>query len=159
MDDLNGINCKPKYMYDQPMFMVVVNTVVIDENGVLMIPNKNLEYRFPRGIVDAGHETIQFAAVRHVKEQLGVVVKKKSLIPIDFRNNPSVLNAENIIDIGFVVFLEDANCNPHMIDSNYSWVEVDFEEKKAILGNNKFISKDNEVLLRRALEVVLMIKD
>ena len=116
------IDFSPKYIYDNPMFMITVSTVVIEENGVILV-NGGIDtsdkvavdiYRFPGGIVRAGQESIQFAAVRHIKEQLGIVVKKDALIPIDFRSEPERSSDGNIVDIGFVTTVDkkiDANCN------------------------------------------------
>ena len=151
------IDCKPKYMYEQPMFMVTVSTVVIDENGVLLVPDESftqeIKYKFPGGQVKAGQESIQFAALRYVKEQLDIIIKKDSLIPVDFRSDPERSETGNIVDIGFVSILEKGSEH-----NKGKWVEVDFENKKAQLDNISSFSMDNEVLLKRALEIILMMR-
>jgi len=155
-------NYTPKYIYDTPMFMVTVSVVIIEENGVILGikeisnenmeygTNKNISYGFPSGIVKAGQETIQFAAIRHVKEQTGILIKKDTLIPVDFRSEPERSSSGNVIDIGFVVMLEKKT---NM--TNGKWVEVDFETKKLVLDT---LSTENNILLQRALDVAIMIK-
>jgi len=136
--------------------MVTVNTVVIDENGILVLNEKDSDlwtYEFPGGQVRAGQETMQFAAIRHIKEQIGISVKKDALIPVDFRSDPERSDSGNVVDIGFVVILDGNNFHKG------KWLEVDFKEKRAIIeGKNKF-SKENQVFLKRALDVALMVRN
>jgi ADP-ribose pyrophosphatase YjhB (NUDIX family) len=144
------------------MFMVTVSVVAIEENGVRLVYD-HFEtssfcahdlYKFPSGTVKAGQESIQFAAVRHVKEQLGVTVKKGSLVPVDFQSGPELSESGNIVNIGFVTLLEK---NSHAADSK--WFEVDFEEKKILFDKISFLSSGNKTLLARALDVILMMKN
>ena len=154
-------NYSPKYVYDQPMFMVTVNTIIIDENGVLVVHNgihantnaPEGESRFPGGPVMAGKETVQSAAIRHIKDQIGMVVEKEALIPVDFRSDPERSESGNIVEIGFVILLKQSHLH------HAKWFEVDFSEKKVILDDTCSLSKDSEIFLERAIDVALMIKE
>lgn len=149
----------PKYIYDNPMFMITVSTIVVYENGVFLTKDdskctdQTIFYKFPSGVVRAGQESIQFAAVRHIKEQLGIVIKKDSLIPVDFRSEPERSESGNIVDIGFVTILEDNKC------SKGKWFEVNFENKEIIFSEINALSSDNSILLQRALDIILMVKN
>ena len=91
---------QPLYLYQKPMFDITVSVVVIVENGVIMVKEGDV-YRFPSGYVMASKESIQFAAVRYIKEQIGILIKKDNLIPVDFRSSPDRTKENNIVDIGF----------------------------------------------------------
>ena len=141
----------PIYMYRVPMFMLTVSVVLVAENGVILV-NEDGKYKIPHGIVRAAQETIQFAAVRHVKEQIGIVLKKDSLIPVDFRSDPERSKSGNIVDIGFVCMVDkDEEIK------NGKWVEVDFENK--CLNKKKEMYMDQDILLARAIEYVLVMKE
>jgi len=127
-------------------------------------------YNFPTATVKAGGETIQFAAVRKVKEDTGIVLQKEALIPVDFRNTPKeYVESLNSIDIGMTCMidkltLEEAKAKIPF-DSNTNWYEVDFEEKKVKTGNahapylnDKNFYMDQNVLFERAVDVVLMVR-
>ena len=153
-------NFSPKYAYDNPMFMITVSVVVIDENGVKLVldpiagfKDKDV-YKFPSGTVKAGQESIQFAAVRHVKEQLGVIIKKDSLIPVDFRSEPERSESGNIVDIGFVTLLGNSK------SEKGKWFEVDFEEKEILFNEQGFLYHQESItFFKRALDVILMMKN
>jgi ADP-ribose pyrophosphatase YjhB (NUDIX family) len=146
------IECKPRYLYDQPMFMITVHTVIIEDNGVLLTKCHD-RYDFPGGMVRASQESIVFAALRHIKEQTGILFRKDELIPVDFRSSPDRSAHGNVIDLGFVVVAEKD------IESNKAYrVPVDFENKKILLENREYISAENKVLFERALDVILMLK-
>jgi len=159
---MKQIDFSPKYVYDSPMFMITVSVVVIDENGVILVEDGMDTsgvaavdvYKFPSGIVKAGQESIQFAAVRHLKEQTGILVKKDSLIPVDFRSEPERSESGNVVDIGFVTTI-DSTGEKH----NGKWIQVDFEEKKLVSSDISQLSEDNQILLQRALDIVLMVKN
>jgi len=152
----NIIDSSPMYVYQQPMCLLTVSVVVIVENGVLLIENnqfgKEIEHRFPGGVVRAGSETIQFAAVRHVKEQTGILLKKGDLMPVDFRSDPDRSAAGNVVDIGFVCFLD--RCAENYKEA--TWKEVDFEDR-CITEKIKFYM-DHEILLDRAIEFSGIVK-
>lgn len=133
-------------MYEYPMFMVTVSVVLIIDNGVIIVDNK-----FPGGMVKAGQETLQFAAVRYVKEQTGITLTKEALIPVDFRSNPERSEGGNVIDIGFVVMV-----NKNIESLHGKWVEVDFNLKKIV--NSVKLYMDHEILLERAIDIALMVK-
>ena len=147
------------YLYQQPMFMLTVSVVLIDENGVIVLgedkEDKEDEYRFPGGIVKARQETIQFSAVRQVKEQTGIVLRKEALIPVDYRSSPERSKEGNVVDIGMVCMLEKKN-NPSNIVSGTKWLEVDFN--KGHLRDEKKLYMDHDVLLERAIGVAMMMK-
>lgn len=149
-----GINLnQPLYLYQQPMFSLTISVVLIVENGVLLI-NENGKYRFPGGNVRAGQESIQFAAVRYVKEQTGIMLKKDALIPVDFRSDPERTKEKNVVDIGFV-------CAPNISNNNLpkgtQWFEVDFEKKCLIKEKLDFFI-DHGILLERAIEIAVMMR-
>ena len=144
---------QPLYLYQQPMFSLTVSIVLIIENGVLLIKDKNI-YRFPGGIVKAGQESIQFAAVKYVKEQTGIMLKKDSLIPVDFRSEPERTLEKNVVDIGFVCLMNDHS--PELLEKA-EWKEVNFEDKCLI--NKLPLYIDHETLLERALTVALLMKE
>ncbi len=159
MDNINlsiELN-KPMYLYQCPMFAITVSTVLLIDNGVLMI-QKDDTLCFPFSMVRAGQETIQFASLRTVKEQTGVKLMKDALIPVDFRSDPSRSKEGNLVDIGFI-------CLPNNLDpdkvvaekDNLIWKEVDFENKKMIHASKLYM--DHDVLLERALEIACMIKE
>jgi ADP-ribose pyrophosphatase YjhB (NUDIX family) len=166
---------QPLYLYQQPMFMVTVSVVLIEENGVIVIeqdsetildpidsgrhPDTIKRVRFPGGVVKAGQETIQFSAVRQVKEQTGIVLKKDALIPVDFRSSPERSKEGNIVDIGMVCIINENFCGYE----NSKWVEVDLEKQKLMNISNSHAEfefyMDHDILLKRALDVVLMMKE
>jgi len=150
-DELN----QPFYMYRCPMFLLTASTVLIVENGVVMVEENGI-YRFPGGIVKAGQETIQFAAVRYVKEQTGVMLKKEALIPVDYRSSPERSKEGNLVDIGMVCMLNISHSSLVM-PKGTKWIEVDFENKCVIKEKLEFYM-DHNVLLERAMEIVLMMK-
>jgi len=162
---------QPLYLYQQPMFSLTVSIVLIIENGVLLIKDKDF-YRFPGGIVKAGQESIQFSAVKYVKEQTGVMLKKDSLIPVDFRSEPERTLEKNVVDIGFVCLLDGTSVEllpkykpnldmDKLIESlqpyEFEWKEVNFEDKCLI--DNLPLYMDHETLLERALTVAIMMKE
>lgn len=168
----NGFPAFPQltYSYTEPMFRVTVSIVLFVEDRVAMLNssiNKHI-YGFPTTVVKAGGETIQFAAVRKVKEATGIVLHKEALIPVDFRNIPKeYIDSMNVIDIGMTCLLdkftlEDVTSKiPEK--SSTRWLEVDFENKQIILEeNNPLMNKqyymDHKVLFERAIDVALMVK-
>ena len=145
---------EPLYLYQQPMFMVTASVVPIWENGVLVVEhNEPVAYSFPTGVVKAGQETVQFAAVRHVKEQTGIVLTKETLIPVDFRSDPDRSESGNALDIGFLVFLD---VNPVLRDGS-KWVEVNFSEGNFVKPLDLYM--DQWKLLKRALEVTVLMRE
>jgi ADP-ribose pyrophosphatase YjhB (NUDIX family) len=145
------------------MFMLTVSTVLIVENGVIVLKDKPLEqsfttYKFPGGMVRASSETIQFAAVRYVKEQTGIMLKKELLIPVDFRSDPDRSEEGNLVDIGFVCVLD--RIMPDHLSSNTQakWIEIDFENKKPLKLTDEKFYMNHDILLHRAIDVVLMVK-
>lgn len=145
---------QPLYLYQQPMFALTVSTVLIVDNGVLLIEDNGI-YKFPGGLVKANQETIQFAAVRYVKETTGITLKKDALIPVDFRSDPSRSKEGNIVDIGFVCMLEK-NRNIDSTSKDAEWKEIDFEKRKTI--NKLDFYMDHDILLDRAIEVMMITK-
>jgi len=150
------INNRPQYLYGMPMFAITVSIVPIIENGVLLVESeeyeKNKAYKFPSAFVKAGVETIQFAAVRCMKETTNIVLKKGDLMPVDFRSDPTRSQGGNIVDFGFVCFLDKQY-------DNYNkaiWKEVDFEKKCMIEKLNFFM--DHNLLLERAIEISGILK-
>ena len=153
---------QPLYVYQQPMFMLTVSVVLIEENGVVVLegqtaasPHRETYYRFPGGPVKAGQETIQFSAVRQIKEQTGILLKKDALIPVDFRSNPERSKEGNIVDIGMVC-VTNAKPEGH---KNAKWFPIDFERKKIDDSGISQFYMDHDVLLERAIDVVMMMKE
>ena len=142
---------QPFYMYQQPMFAITVSMVLVVDNGVLVLKEDD-KYKFPGGMVKAGIETVQFAAVRMVKEYVGIALKKETLIPVDFRSDPERSKEGNVVDIGFLCIMEK-NSNTK---NDIQWIEVDFEKRQAV-DKIKFYS-DHEILLERAIEIIAMMK-
>ncbi len=163
---------QPLYLYQQPMFMLTVSVVLIHDNRVLTLqggesiikfdpvtpeeraPDIYYVRRFPGGLVRAGQETIQFAAVRHIKEQTGLRLSKEALIPVDFRSSPERSKEGNVVDIGMVCMLNNINDVTTAI-----WEEVDFENKKIVESADRIFYMDHDVLLNRAIDIVCMVKD
>lgn len=148
----DNLNSSPMYVYQRPMCLLTVSVVIIIENGVLLMADSDGVHRFPGGIVRAGLETIQFAAVRYVKEQTGLLLKKGDLMPIDFRSDPDRSIGGNIIDIGFLCF-KDGALEP---SCNAKWKEVDFENGCMTKKINFYM--DHDVLLERAIEFSGIVK-
>ena len=168
---------KPLYVYQKPMFMLTVSTVLIIENGVIVLKDvleseqsvntvssfdkpSSIEYRFPGGVVRASQETVQFAAIRYVKEQIGITLKKELLIPVDFRSSPDRSEEGNVVDIGFVCEL-DSIMPDYMFDKpKAKWMEVNFEEKTLLKDNllNEEFYMDHGILLRWAVDWSLIVK-
>jgi len=146
---------QPLYLYQCPMFLLTASTVIVVDNGVLAVEENGL-YRFPGGIVKAGMETIQFAAVRCVKEQTGIMLRKEALIPVDYRSSPERSKEGNIVDIGMVCMIDKIHEKLNM-PSGTKWIEVDFEKQCPVKEDIKFYM-DHDVLLDRALGVVFMVK-
>jgi len=151
MDNLN----QPYYMYKCPMFLLTASTVLIVENSVIMVEDNGL-YKFPGGIVKAGQETIQFAAVRYVKEQTGIALKKDALIPVDFRSSPERSKEGNLVDIGMVCMIDAVHNSLNTIKGAQR-IEIDFENK-CLMNDKISFYMDHDVLLKRAMEIVLMIR-
>ena len=167
---------QPLYLYQQPMFMLTVSVVLLEDNGVIVIdeggkctnvdeciadeersPYIVRDFRFPGGLVKAGQETIQFSAVRQVKEQTGILLKKDALIPVDFRSCPERSKEGNVVDIGMVCILHE-EFKGH---NNVQWMEVDFELRRLINSKNNTeynLYMDHNVLLERALDIAMMMK-
>jgi ADP-ribose pyrophosphatase YjhB (NUDIX family) len=145
---------QPLYLYQKPMFDITVSIVVIVENGVILIKDGD-SYRFPSGYVMASKESIQFAAVRYIKEQIGIFVKKDQLIPVDFRSSPDRTKENNIVDIGF--FYTASDVSPESLNSCAKWEEVDFENK-CLVRKSKFYM-DHELLLERAISLFCIVKE
>jgi ADP-ribose pyrophosphatase YjhB (NUDIX family) len=143
----------PLYLYQMPMFMLTVSTVVIVENGVVLI-KKEHGFEFPMTIVQAGKETVQFAAIRSIKENLGITVSKNILIPVDFRSNPERSKEGNVVDIGMFCMLESLKVE----DCKGIWTEVDFEQNK-IIDKSINLLNDHVVLLNRTIDIVSMVRN
>lgn len=152
-DSINNIElAQPVYLYKTPMFMLTVSTVLIFENGVILIKNGD-QYVFPNTIIKAGQETATFAAIRSVKEQTGIVLKRNSLLPVDVRSEPERTPTKNIVDLGMVSVLEE-----ELEDKNGKWFEIDFENK--CMRNHKIqLWGDYNVLLSRAIDIIWILKD
>ena len=148
---------QPLYLYQQPMFSLTVSVVTIVDTGVMTVEDNGIA-RFPGGIVKAGIETVQFAAVRYVREQLGIRIKKEALMPVDFRSDPSRSKEGNVVDIGFVCSyeVEFPDENTPIRPINAKWRAVNFETRKAEESLKYYM--DHEVLLDRALEVITLMK-
>jgi 8-oxo-dGTP pyrophosphatase MutT (NUDIX family) len=176
MTDITGIaKNQPLYLYQKPMFMLTVSVVLVIENGVVVVTyrdqdkeTESLKYRFPCGEVRAGQESIQFAAVRHVYEQTGIVLKKDLLFPVDFRSDPERAIGGNIVDIGMVCIMDklhpDYPFKQHEevreIES-VRWMEVDFVEKNLLKDRmpvNDKMYMDHSTLLGRAIDAVWIAK-
>lgn len=140
---------QPLYLYQKPMFLITVSAVLFSENGAILVKEDNIN-RFAGGIVKAGQETIQFAAIRHIKEQTGITLKKETIIPVDFRSSPERSKEGNVVDIGMLVNLDGG-----LKDKGF-WAEVDFENKKLVKKIELYM--DHEILLERAIEILLMLK-
>ena len=143
------------YLYQQPMFSITVSAVLIVENGTFLLED-NGTYKFPGGVVKAGQETIQFAAVRYIKEQVGITLQKEAFMPVDFRSDPERSKERNVVDIGFV-------CMPHHVDidsvcsrKNVKWAIINFENNKLEKSLKFFM--DHELLLTRAIDVIHLMK-
>ena len=176
---------QPLYMYQMPMFMITVSVVLVIENGVVIVSYRNncgcgcsempenLMYRFPCGEVRAGQESIQFAAVRHVYEQTGIVLKKDLLFPVDFRSEPERARGGNIVDIGMVCMLDKMHpdfqfkqpihqpTKDEYIIEGVKWMEVDFVEKTLLKDQASVNGKmymDHSTLLGRAIDAALITK-
>jgi hypothetical protein len=149
------VSNKPIYLYKIPMFMVTVSVVFLVEDKVILI-KENDKYRFPGGVVRAGLETIPFSVVRHAKEQTDILIKKEELIPVDYRSDPSRSEERNVIDIGMLYVPK--NITSDFIDKhNLIWKTVDFENK--YLTDKVDLYMDHDVLLERALEMYLIMKN
>ena len=158
----------PVYLYKYPMFMVTVSVVMIVENGAIMtyeeplFDDKKIAYdcvRFPGGVVKAGHETIQFSAIRQVKDQTGITLKIGDLMPVDFRSDPERSHSKNVVDIGMVCM---PNLSPDFdFKKGSKLIPLDFE-KKTFGGqyalNHKFYM-DHKLLLERAIDIALLINN
>jgi ADP-ribose pyrophosphatase YjhB (NUDIX family) len=175
LGDLGIALNQPLYVYQKQMFSLTVSVVLVVENGVFLLKEEGTHkisednikefdiYRCPGGDVMATQESIQFAAVRHVKEQTGIMLKKDALIPVDFRSDPERTPYKNVVDIGFVCILHD------ILASSYShgkidvrWEEVDFENKcltHAWEFHTWGFYLDHDILLERAIDVVGMMKE
>ena len=155
--DINDVSLNtPLYMYQMPMFMITVSNVVVVENGVLVVKDED-GYRFLGGAVKAGRETIQFASIKYVKEQSGLLIKKGELIPVDFRSGPERSPEGNVVDIGMVVMPEDISVEKLDLPDNTIWSEVDFEKKK--FTKEYKLMYDHGSLLERAIDGILMMKE
>ena len=128
--------------------MITVSIVLIIDNGVIVIKEGN-QYKFPGGMVKAGQETIQFSAVKYVKEQTGILLQRDALMPVDFRSSPERSKEGNLVDIGFVCIMDHKK-------HNGIWEEVDFEQKRLVNPSQFYMDQDK--LLERAIEVALIVK-
>jgi len=156
---------KPFYVYGQPMFMVTVSVVLVVENGIVLTKMPFVEefrYSLPGGRVKAGQESVQFAAVRFTKEQTGLLLKKEDLMPVDFRSDPSRTEEGNVIDLGFVCMLNKSVDDLKLISFS-EWMEVDFDQKnfikKDILLHTDYCCHDQMLLIERAIDVLMIMKE
>jgi ADP-ribose pyrophosphatase YjhB (NUDIX family) len=158
------------YAYTEPMFRITVSVVVFVENRVAMVKGtvNRYIYRFPTTTVKAGGETIQFAAVRRIKEDTGIVLLKEALIPVDFRTTPKeYVESMNAVDIGMTCLIDSLTLDEAKEKipegSNLNWYEVDFENKVVNIGDKDLITKqyymDHKLLFDRAIDIVLMVRD
>jgi len=169
---------QPLYLYKDPMFMITVSVVVIIESGVVMIVEEPIMrpelkdfvtvdhqtqiaydcFRFPGGKVKAEQETIQFSAIRQLKEQTGLVVTKEDLIPVDFRSDPERSHSKNIIDIGMVCM---PNVSPDFqFKEGSKLIPIDFDRKtfSDVCKLNYDFYMDHNILLERATDIALIMK-
>jgi len=148
------------YQYKYPMFAITVSTVIIYENMVLLkdIGNKDIgnKFRFPTDYVKAGIETIQFAALRTIKEQTCINISKDKIIPVDFRSEPERSISKNVVDFGFVSVANEINEKTLEV-FNIKMIPVDFEN--CIVMKDIIIEKDHDILLERALKAVAIVKE
>lgn len=142
---------QPLYLYQSPMFMLTVSIVPIVDSRVILVRDGD-QFRFPGGIIRAGRETVEFSAVRQVKEQLGIVLKKDLLIPVDFRSSPERSKSGNVVDIGMVCVIEE-----EVLNHTGVLKEIDFETKR-FTDDTKLVM-DYDVLLHRAIDIALMIRE
>lgn len=148
---------QPLYLYQQPMFSITVAAVLIIDNGVCVVKDeKNGLFKFPGGIVRAGTETIQFAVVKYVKEQTGLILKKDSIIPVDFRSDPERSKEKNVVDIGFLCIPN--GITPDSLNKLSLWKEVDFENKCIVDKSIKWYM-DHQILLERAIDIMMVYKE
>jgi len=154
LKDLGITLNQPLYVYQKPMFDITVSTVLIIDNGIVLIKENDI-YKFPGGMVKAHQETIQFACVRYIKEQTGIMLKKDALIPVDFRSDPARSKEGNVVDIGFFCIVEGI-LSSHSLPLNITWKEMDFESRKT--AENIRFYMDHEILLERAVEVMTLMK-
>jgi hypothetical protein len=151
LSDLHGIELNsPLYVYQIPMFMLTVSTVLVVENGAILVEDNGI-YRFPTTRVRAGQETIPFAAIRSVKEETDIVLKRDSLIPVDFRSSPERSKEGNVVDIGMVCTLDRDACPE-------KWHEVDFENR-CFHDETIKLCMDHDILLERAIDIACMIRE
>ena len=146
---------QPLYIYQAPMFMVTASVVVFVENAAIVLRGEDGEYRFPGGPVKAGIESVQFAAIRYLKEQTGVAIKKSAIYPVDFRSSPERSHEGNVLDIGMMVMSEGLSLDDLSMKS-VKWIPVDFENRVPIDDVKMFM--DHDTLLSRAVDVLLMMK-
>jgi len=146
---------QPIYLYQQPMFSITVSAVLIAENGTFLLENNGI-YRFPGGVVKAGQETIQFAAVRYIKEQVGITLQKEALMPVDFRSDPERSPEKNVADIGFVCMPNHVDIDSVCSKKNVKWEIINFEKNKLEKSVKFFM--DHELLLNRAIDVIHFMK-
>ena len=147
---------KPFYMYQSPMFMITISNVIVVENGVLLVKDGK-GYRFPGGTVKAGQETIQFAAIKYIKEQSGLLIKKGELIPVDFRSDPERSDEGNVVDIGIVALPEKITVDKLDLPTSTIWAEVDFEKKE--FSKPCKLLMDYDLLLERPIDAIMLMKD
>ena len=167
-DEVSSVCPHLIYSYREPMFRVTVSVAVFIENRVAMFHKDidgNSMYGFPTSIVKAGGESIQFAALKRVREDTGIILNKESLIPVDFRNVP--VESMNVIDIGMTCMVDKISLDSAMQmvpkSSHVNWYDVDFENKLVKRGNEEYISSDeyyydHNIFISRAIDVVLMVK-
>ena len=162
---------QPLYLYQTPMFMLTVSTVILVDNGTILISEslgdgEEETCRFPGGQVKAGQETIQFAAVRYVKEQTGISIKKDDLIPIDFRSNPERSKEKNVVDFGMLCLMDESILHNelilHKLSLNAKWNIIDYDNK-CLTDQGGYICNtfymDHALLLERAIDAFLMMRD
>jgi len=167
---------QPFYLYRDPMFMITVSVVVIIESGAVMIVEEPILrpelkeftmdqtqiaydcFRFPGGKVKAEQETIQFSAIRQLKEQTGITIKKEDLVPVDFRSDPERSHSKNIIDIGMVCM---PNISPDFeLKEGAKLIPIDFDRKtfSDTCKLNYGFYMDHGLLLERATDIALIMK-
>lgn len=142
---------QPLYVYQVPMFLLTVSTVIIVENGVAIVKTDD-GYRFPSTMIKAGKETIQFAALRNIKEEIGIIINRDNLIPIDFRSSPERSKEGNVVDIGMLYIADDLH-----VENCKGWQEVNFEKEEFVNPDVQLIM-DHDILFQRSMEVLKMIR-
>ena len=109
-------------------------------------PFKN-RYAFPGGYLNVDKENLYQTAVRELKDETGVIVRKKDIVLIDVRSDPKRDPRGHVIDLGFICIIDKSVKLPGGDESPF-WISVNKIDKLDFAFDHKLFWKNLKTYLR-----------